>query len=101
MDTNYNSVTLLWDWLLGTLQPLDDAEPVVFGITRDVDTSSFWDVHFGEFVLLWRDMRSAPTWRAAAGYLLKPPGWSASGELNTAAARKQRLLTGADARGMA
>ena len=47
MDTNYNSMTLLWDWLLGTLQPLDDDEPVVYGITREVDTSSFFDVHFG------------------------------------------------------
>ena len=41
MDTNYNSITLLWDWMLGTLQPLDDGEPVVYGITREVDTSSF------------------------------------------------------------
>ncbi len=96
MDTNYNSITLLWDWLLGTLQPLDDAEPVVYGITRDVDTSSFLDVHFGEFVLLWRDMRKAPTWRAAISYLFKAPGWSPSGEQETVAVRKQRLLAQLD-----
>lgn len=101
MDTNYNSITLLWDWLLGTLQPLDDAEPVAYGITRDVNTSSFWDVHFGDFRLLWRDVRSADTWRTAASYLVKPPGWSPSGELNTAAARKQRLVARACKPGLA
>lgn len=101
MDTNYNSITLLWDWLLGTLQPLDDAEPVAFGITRDVDTSSFWDVHFGEFALLWRDLRSAPSWRAAFSYLFAPPGWSPDGQLRTAAALKRRQLAEGDPRGAA
>jgi alkylglycerol monooxygenase len=36
MDMNYNTITLLWDWLMGTLEPLDDTEPVVYGITRYV-----------------------------------------------------------------
>ena len=58
-DTNYNSITLLWDWIFRTLQPLDDAEPVVYGITRDVDTGSFRDTHFGDFRLLWGDVRGA------------------------------------------
>lgn len=92
MDTNYNSITLLGDWLMGTLQPLDDAEPVQFGITRDVNTASFWDVHFGEFVLLWHDLRTARTAGAALGYLFRPPGWQPEGELQTPAARKSRAL---------
>jgi len=95
MDTNYNSITLLGDWLLGTLQKLDDREPVRFGITREVDTSSFLDVHFGEFVLLWRDLRTSGSTREFFGYLLRPPGWRPSGEQQTAAARKQRAALGA------
>lgn len=91
MDTNYNSITLLGDWLMGTLQKLDDAEPVRFGITREVNTASFWDVHFGEFVLLWRDVRTAPSLAAAIGYLFHAPGWQPTGELKTAAALKARL----------
>ena len=90
MDTNYNSITLLGDWLMGTLQPLDNAEPVRFGITREVDTSSFWDVHFGEFKLLWQDLHKATNLRAILGYLFCPPGWSPDGEHFTAAARKRR-----------
>lgn len=76
MDTNYNSITLMGDWLMGTLQKLDDDEPVQFGITRKVNTSSFLDVHFGEFVALWRDWKSARGFVHRAGLLLRPPGWS-------------------------
>lgn len=90
LDTNYNSITLFWDWLLGTLQPLDEAEPVSYGITRDVDTRSFRDVHFGEFVSLGRDIRGAATWREAIAWALMPPGWSPAGEQHTAAAVKAR-----------
>lgn len=95
MDTNYNSITLLGDWLMGTLQTLDDAEPVRFGITREVNTGSFWDVHFGEFRLLWRDMLGAHSLGDAMGYLLRPPGWQPHGEQQTAAARKARALAAA------
>lgn len=92
MDTNYNSITLLGDWLMGTLQPLDDNEPVEFGITRDVNTNSFLDVHFGEFRLLWRDMRRARNPRHALGYLLCAPGWSPVGASHTAAALKRSAI---------
>jgi sterol desaturase/sphingolipid hydroxylase (fatty acid hydroxylase superfamily) len=90
MDTNYNSITLFWDWLAGTLEPLDDAEPVTYGITRAVDTSSFRDVHFGEFESLWRDLRGAASWRGALALALMPPGWSPGGEQHTAAAVKAK-----------
>jgi sterol desaturase/sphingolipid hydroxylase (fatty acid hydroxylase superfamily) len=92
MDTNYNSITLLGDWLMGTLQPLNDREPVEFGITREVNTSSFTDVHFGEFLVLWRDLRSARNFSEFTGYLFRSPGWRPEGEQQTAAARKCREL---------
>jgi sterol desaturase/sphingolipid hydroxylase (fatty acid hydroxylase superfamily) len=99
MDTNYNSITLLWDWLLGTLQPLRDEEPVVYGITRDVDTGSFLDAHFGEFVLLWRDVRSSASWGDALGYLFHAPGWTPTDDGKTASALKARLAVESLGRG--
>lgn len=87
-DTNYNSITLLWDWLMGTLQPLRRDEPVVYGITRELDTGSFWDVHFGEFRELYRDLRSASGPRTALGYLLRPPGWKPDDPSQTVRALK-------------
>lgn len=94
MDTNYNSITLFGDWLMNTLQPLEKSEPVKFGITRNVDTSSFIDVHFGEFRLLWHDLRSAKSVRDMFGYLLRAPGWRPNGRQDTVRARKDRAQTG-------
>ena len=91
MDTNYNSITLFWDWLLGTRQPLLDSEPVQFGITREPRPDSYWDVHFGEFRALWQDVKRAPGLLNKLAYLFMPPGWSHTGDGATVAARKQGL----------
>ena len=91
LDRNYCSITLFWDWVFGTLEPLRDEERPDFGITREVDTGSFWDVHFGEFVRLWKDVRSAPGWPARCGYLLRPPGWRPGDASRTADARRRAL----------
>ncbi len=95
LDRNYNSITLFWDWALGTLEPLRDEEPPAYGITREVDTGSFWDVHFREFVLLARDVRRARGLDRLR-FLWKPPGWKPVDDSMTAAARK-RALAGIEA----
>ena len=91
MDTNYTSITLLWDWLLGTLQPLRDAEPARYGVTREVDTGSFRDVHFGEFASLVRDVRAAASWREGLELIVRPPGWAPDDVSGTVAAQKARI----------
>lgn len=91
MDTNYNSITLFWDWVMGTLQPLRDEEPVVYGITRDVNVESWRDVQFGEMVLLWRDIKAAPGLKNKLCYLLMPPGWSHTGQHKMASTQKSLL----------
>ena len=93
LDTNYCSITLFWDWVFGTRQPLRDDEPVEYGISRPVDTGSFWDVHFREFVLLLRDIRAAELWTDKLRFLLMPPGWRPGDPSGTAAARKAALAT--------
>lgn len=93
MDMNYCSITLFWDWIFKTLQPLKDEEPVRYGITREVNTSNFFDVHFGEFVLLWKDVVKAPTMKDKLAYILMPPGWSHTGDLKTASFLKQQLVS--------
>lgn len=92
LDRNYNSITLFWDWALGTLEPLDDEEPIEFGISRDVDDGSFWDVHFGEFVALYRDVRNASSMSAAIGTLVRPPGWQPGDASRTASVIRQTWI---------
>lgn len=92
MDTNYNSITLFWDWVMGTLQPLRDDEPVDYGITREVNTESYLDVHFSEFRELWRDVRDAPGLWNKLAYIVMPPGWSHTGDHHTVALQKRQLF---------
>jgi sterol desaturase/sphingolipid hydroxylase (fatty acid hydroxylase superfamily) len=89
MDTNYNPITFFWDWVMGTLQPLKDEEPVVYGITRDVDVESWRDVQFGEVKLLWGDVKSAPGLKNKLCYLVMPPGWSHTGDHKMATTMKR------------
>lgn len=90
MDTNYTSITLFWDWLFRTLQPLRDSEPVIYGISRPVDSTSWRDVQCGEFSALWSDLREAPTVYDKLCYLFMPPGWSHQGEQKTVSALRER-----------
>lgn len=94
MDTNYTSITLFWDWLFGTLQPLRDEEPVQYGITREVNSESWLDVQFGEMRALWRDVADAPGAWNKLRYLLMPPGWSHNGDHKTVTLQKQQLAQG-------
>ena len=98
LDRNYCSITLFWDWAFGTLEPLRTEEPVEYGITRDVDPASFWDVHFGEFVLLAKDVWHADRWSDRLGYLFRAPGWRPGDASATADARRHALLSSADSR---
>jgi sterol desaturase/sphingolipid hydroxylase (fatty acid hydroxylase superfamily) len=91
LDRNYCSITLFWDWVFGTLQPLRSEEPPHYGITRKVEHGSFWDVHFREFVLLWHDVRGAGRWVDKLGYLLRPPGWRPGDDSGTAEGRQRAL----------
>ncbi|MFT4518496.1 MAG: sterol desaturase/sphingolipid hydroxylase (fatty acid hydroxylase superfamily) [Halioglobus sp.] len=92
MDTNYNSLTLFWDWVLGTLQPLQDSQPAEYGITREVDSESWFDVQLGETKALWRDLKLAPGLKNKLCYLLMPPGWSHTGEHKTVTAQRQQQI---------
>jgi sterol desaturase/sphingolipid hydroxylase (fatty acid hydroxylase superfamily) len=91
LDRNYNSITLFWDWVFGTLEPLRADEPPEFGITREVDTGSFWDAHFGEFKLLAEDVRKAKGLPDKLRYLWKPPGWRPGDDSQTAESRRRAL----------
>lgn len=76
MDSNYTTLILFWDTLLGTRVDLKEEEPPIYGITREVNTGSYLDTHFGEFRELWKDVRNASNIQEALSYIFLPPGWS-------------------------
>lgn len=92
LDTNFCTLLPVWDWLFGTLQPLRDEVRLEYGVTRPIDAANFFDFYFGEFRLLFRDLRRAHGFREALRYLCKPPGWSPEGVEHTAAWARQHFL---------
>ncbi len=84
MDTNFCNLLNIWDHVFGTYQPESDAVPVEYGITRPMKKNSFLDAYFGEIVLLAKDVAKAPGVKNKFLYLVKPPGWSHTGNHKTA-----------------
>ncbi|MDF3299271.1 sterol desaturase family protein [Streptomyces tropicalis] len=74
LDRNYGGILIVWDRLFRSFVP--EGEPVVYGLTKNIDTYNPMRVAFHEFAAAWRDMRRTARWRDKAGYLFGPPGWA-------------------------
>ena len=92
MDTNFCNLLNIWDRVFKTHQlELKDEEPI-YGITRPIKNNSMWDVYFGEFVCLFRDVAHAPGIKNKLLYFVMPPGWSHDGNHKTAKVTKKEYL---------
>jgi sterol desaturase/sphingolipid hydroxylase (fatty acid hydroxylase superfamily) len=79
LDCNHGGVLIIWDRLFGTFSPELDTEPVVYGLTKNIDGDSVSAALLNEYRALWRDLRAAPDWATRWRYLLLAPGWSHNG----------------------
>ena len=84
MDTNFCNLLNIWDRVFKTYQDEEREVPIEYGITRPVNSRSFIDMYFGEFICLWRDLRRAPGLKNKILYIFMPPGWSHTGDHKTA-----------------
>ena len=73
LDRNYGGILILWDRLFGSFEP--ESEPVVYGLTKNIDSYNLWTIAFHEWVALAKDVRRAASWRDRLGYLFRGPGW--------------------------
>jgi sterol desaturase/sphingolipid hydroxylase (fatty acid hydroxylase superfamily) len=92
MDTNFCNLLNIWDRLLGTWQPEKKEINIEYGITRPVNPNNFFDVYFGEFLMLAKDIKNAPGIRNKFFYLIMPPGWSHTGNHKTATMIRQEFI---------
>ena len=92
MDTNFCNLLNIWDRVFGTLRHEMDELLPEYGITRPMNPHNFWDVYFGEFIALSKDVHKAPGIKNKFLYFLMPPGWSHTGEHKTAKIVKQEYL---------
>ena len=73
LDKNYGGILIVWDRLFGTFEP--ETEPVVYGLTKDIDTYNPFRIAFHEWAAMLGDVRRAARWSARVGHLVRGPAW--------------------------
>ena len=94
LDCNHGGVLIIWDRLFATFSPELDEEPVVYGLTNNIDGDSVAAAVLHEYQSLWRDIRSAATWGDRWRYLCLAPGWSHAGPDKRARTVRRQLQAG-------
>ena len=80
LDCNHGGILIIWDRLFGTFSKEEDAEPVVYGLTKNIATHNPAKVAFGEYAKLFSDVLRADGWSNKWRYIFLAPGWSHDGE---------------------
>jgi len=78
-DKNYAGIFIIWDRIFGTFEP--EADKVIYGITRPLNSVNPIVVFFHGFPRLWAQLRKSRSVRDCCGYLFMPPGWE-PGKIN-------------------
>lgn len=74
LDRNHGSILIVWDRLFGTFRR--ETEPVVYGLTTNIDTFDPIRVATHEHRAILRDVAASWSWRERLGYVIRRPGWS-------------------------
>ena len=74
LDRNHGSILIVWDRLFGTFQR--EEEPVVYGLTRNIETFDPVRIAAHEYVDIVRDVARSTSWRDRLGFVLRSPGWA-------------------------
>jgi len=81
LDLNHAGVLIIWDRLFGTFQ--EEEEKPTYGLRENINSHNPIKIAFNEWGNVFKDVWNAPTFRAKAGYLFGPPGWSHDGSTKT------------------
>jgi sterol desaturase/sphingolipid hydroxylase (fatty acid hydroxylase superfamily) len=74
IDRNHGSILIVWDRLFGTFQR--EEEPVVYGLTKNIDTFNPVTIAFHEYGDIVRDVAASDTWRDRLSFVFRGPGWA-------------------------
>jgi sterol desaturase/sphingolipid hydroxylase (fatty acid hydroxylase superfamily) len=89
LDANYAGVFIIWDRIFGTFVREVDAEPIRYGIIKQLHSYNILWAAFHEWIGIARDLWTAP-WRHKLSYALRPPGWSHDGSRESSETIKAR-----------
>ena len=90
LDSNYAGVFIVWDRMFGTFVAERDEDRPRYGIVRNLGSFNILWAAFHEWIGIARDVKAAPDWRARAGYIFGPPGWSHDGSRDTSDTIRQK-----------
>jgi sterol desaturase/sphingolipid hydroxylase (fatty acid hydroxylase superfamily) len=74
IDRNHGSILIIWDRLFGTFER--EADPVVYGLTKNLDTFNPAGVAGHEHFEMLRDVARSTTWRERLSFVFRGPGWA-------------------------
>jgi sterol desaturase/sphingolipid hydroxylase (fatty acid hydroxylase superfamily) len=74
LDRNHGSILIVWDRLFGTFE--GEGDPVVYGLTKNINTFNPIRAATHEHTAMLRDVAGAQTWRERLEHVLRGPGWS-------------------------
>lgn len=76
LDRNHGSILIVWDRLFGTFEPESADDPVVYGLTKNIDTFNPLRIATHEHADILRDVYEAEGWADRLSYVLRGPGWA-------------------------
>lgn len=72
IDKNYAATFIIWDRIFGTFEP--EGEKVIYGLTTNIDKKANpFHINFHEYGEIWKDMKSAKTFKDKMFYLMASP----------------------------
>ena len=73
IDRNYGGLFIVWDRLFGTFA--EEREPVVYVLTKQINSVNPFVVFFHGLTRLWQQIRAADGPWNKLGVLIRPPDW--------------------------
>jgi sterol desaturase/sphingolipid hydroxylase (fatty acid hydroxylase superfamily) len=76
IDRNHGSILILWDRLFGTFEREDEAEPVIYGLTKNIHTDNPVTIATHEYKDILRDVADSDNWADRLSFVVRGPGWA-------------------------
>ncbi len=74
-DRNYAGVFIVFDKWFGTFEVEDDAEPVVYGTTKPLESWNPVAANLQVFRYMWQDLKQVSRWSDRVRLVFGRPGW--------------------------
>jgi sterol desaturase/sphingolipid hydroxylase (fatty acid hydroxylase superfamily) len=91
LDKNMGMVLIIWDKIFGTFQKEEQHDPIVYGLTKNINTHHPVKMVMHEWQAIASDLKKNCSFKHKLLYLFGPPGWSHDGSTKTSAQLRKAL----------